>query len=114
MPTSGEVDRLAAVLRDIVVGLVRRDGVDLPARQFAILLICYLEDGPHRMRDLADRLEVGRPAITRCVDRLVLLELVSRTVDPLDRRSLLLGRTAAGADYMAVLRGLVRAAADGE
>ena len=113
MSTSDEVTRLAAITRDIVNGLVREDGRDLSVRQLGILLICYLDDGPHRMRDLADRLDVGRPAITRCVDRLVLLHLASRTVDPLDRRSLLVGRTPAGAAYMATLQGLAQSAAGG-
>ncbi len=111
MATSGEANRLAAILRDTVVGLVRQDGVDLSARQLAILLICYLEDGPHRMHALADRLYVGRPAISRCVDRLVRLNLADRIFDPADRRSLFVTRTPAGTAYVDVLRDLAQAAA---
>ncbi len=98
-------------MRDTIVGLVRQDGVDLSARQLAILLVCYLEDGPHRMHALADRLDVGRPAITRCVDRLVRLNLADRIMDPADRRSLFVTRTPAGVAYVAALRALAQAAA---
>lgn len=109
MPTSGEVSRLAAVVRDTVVGLVRKNGVDLFDRQLAILLICFLDEGAAPDARLGGSTR-RRPAITRCVDRLVKLDLVSRTIASLDRRSLLVGRTTAGADYMTMLRGLVRAA----
>lgn len=56
-------ETLVKIFRDTVVALVRRDGPDLSARQFGVLLITYLEDGPHTVRGLAARLEVSKPAI---------------------------------------------------
>ena len=104
---------LLAILRDTIVGLVREDGTDLSARQLAILLIGYLENGPHTVRGLAERLDVAKPAVTRALDRLAQLDLARRAPDPRDRRSVLVTRTAAGAAYMAALRGLMQASARG-
>ncbi len=51
-------ERLTGILRDTIIGTVRRDGPDLSARQLAVLLITYLEPGPHTVRGLAARLDV--------------------------------------------------------
>lgn len=111
MPTISAANRLPAIMRDTIVGLVRRDGADLSARQLSVLLICFLEDGPHTVRGLAERLNVAKPAITRALDRLEQFDLVRRTPDPRDRRSVLVSRTAPGAAYLAHLRGLMQTAA---
>ena len=58
-------EKLMSILRDTVVGTVRRDGPDLSARQFGVFLIAYNEEGPHTVRGLAARLDVSKPAITR-------------------------------------------------
>lgn len=92
------------ILRDTVVATVRRDGPDLSARQLSVFLITYLEDGPHTVRDLAARLEVSKPAITRALDRLAELGLAKRAPDPRDRRSVLVVRTHRGNDFLADLR----------
>jgi DNA-binding MarR family transcriptional regulator len=96
--------RLTNILRDTVVSLVRREGPDLTARQLAVLLICYLEEGPHTVRGLAARLEVAKPAITRALDRLEDLQLARRLQDPRDRRSIIVARTADGEAFMGQLR----------
>ena len=57
--------------------------------------------GPHTVRGLAEQLGTSKPAITRTVDRLAELGLAQRTVDPADRRSVMLGATKAGAAYVA-------------
>ena len=111
MPTMPAANRLPAIMRDTIVGLVRRDGADLSARQLSVLLICFLEDGPHTVRGLAERLNVAKPAITRALDRLEQFDLVRRAPDPRDRRSVLVSRTAPGAAYIAHLRSLMQAAA---
>lgn len=103
-------ERLLGILRDTIVGTVRRDGPDLSARQFGVLLITYLEDGPHTVRGLAARLEVSKPAITRSLDRLAELGLAKRAPDPRDRRSVLVTRTRRGNDFLADLRGYLAAA----
>ena len=102
---------LPAIFRDTMVALVRRDGADLSARQLSVLLICGLEEGPHTVRGLAERLNVAKPAITRALDRLEQFDLVRRVPDPRDRRSVLIARTAPGAAYLAHIRSLMQAAA---
>jgi DNA-binding MarR family transcriptional regulator len=100
-------ERLSAILRDTIVGTVRRDGPDLSARQFAVFLICYIEDGPHTVRGLAARLSVSKPAITRSLDRLTELGLAKRGPDPRDRRSVLVQRTRKGTDFFNDVRELL-------
>ena len=104
-------DKLLGILRDTIVGTVRRDGPDLSARQFGVFLICYIEDAQHTVRGLAARLEVSKPAITRSLDRLEELGLARRAPDPRDRRSVLVTRTRKGNDLLTDLRGLLVAAA---
>ncbi len=93
-------DQLVGILRDTIVSLVRRDGVDLSARQLAVFLTCYLTDGGHTVRGLAKDLNVSKPAITRALDRLTELDYVRRKVDPSDRRSVLVQRTVKGAAFL--------------
>ena len=104
-------DQLIGVLRDTVVGLVRRDGVDLSSRQLGVLLTCYLRDGGHTVRGLAAELNVSKPAITRALDRLGELDLARRKVDPMDRRSVLVQRTLKGTAFLRDLRGIMGEAA---
>ena len=104
MPGAFAVNYLPAIMRDTIVGLVRRDGADLSARQLSVLLICFLEEGPHTVRGLAERLQVAKPAITRALDRLGELDLARRKVDPMDRRSVLVQRTVKGQAFLRDLR----------
>ena len=100
-------DQLVGILRDTVVSLVRRDGVDLSARQLGVFLTCYLNDGGHTVRGLAQDLNVSKPAITRALDRLTELDFVRRKVDPADRRSVLVQRTVKGAAFLRDLRSIL-------
>jgi DNA-binding MarR family transcriptional regulator len=101
-----------AMLRDALAGTVRRSGPDMSSRQFAVFLICHHEDGLHTVRDLAARLGVLKPAITRSLDRLVELGLARRISDPRDRRSVLVQRTAKGVELLAGLRALLQETAE--
>jgi DNA-binding MarR family transcriptional regulator len=103
------VERGLEVLRQTTVALVRRDGPDLSARQLGVFLTCYLEGEAQTVRGLAAKLDVSKPAITRALDRLAEFDLVRRKTDPLDRRSVLVQRTMAGAAF---LRDLKRILAD--
>ena len=103
--------RLPQILRDTVVSLVRREGPDLTARQLAVVLICYLEEGPHTVRGLAARLDVAKPAITRALDRLEQFDLAHRRQDPRDRRSIIVARTPEGQAFLDSLRGMLEEAA---
>ena len=93
-------DQLVGILHDTVVSLVRRDGVDLSSRQLGVFLTCYLNEGGHTVRGLAQDLNVSKPAITRALDRLTELDFVRRKVDPADRRSVLVQRTVKGAAFL--------------
>ncbi len=104
-------DRLLPILRDTIVGTVRRDGPDMSARQFAVFMIVYIEDGQHTVRGLAARLEISKPAITRSLDRMAELGLTKRGPDPRDRRSVLVLRTRKGQDLLSDLRAYMTAAA---
>jgi DNA-binding MarR family transcriptional regulator len=104
-------DGLAGMLRTTIVELVRRDGADLSARQLGVFLTCYLETEAQTVRGLAARLNVSKPAITRALDRLSEFDLVRRKTDPLDRRSVLVQRTATGMAFQRELRTVLRDAA---
>src|ERR1700723_2130354 len=110
---ASNTDQLIGVLRDTIVGLVRRDGVDLSSRQLGVFLTCYLRDGGHTVRGLASELNVSKPAITRALDRLGELDLARRKVDPLDRRSVLVQRTPKGSAFLRDLRTIMTEASGG-
>src|SRR3954464_11073904 len=95
-PPNPVSDAQVGILRETVVALVRRDGADLSARQLGVFLTCYLNEGGHTVRGLAADLKACKPAITRALDRLGELDLARRKVDPMDRLSLLVQRTAKG------------------
>src|ERR1700751_1284521 len=92
------------VLRQTIIALVRRDGPDLSARQLGVFLTCYRADEAQTVRGLAAKLAVSKPAITRALDRLSEFDLVRRKTDPLDRRSVLVQRTMAGAGFLRDLK----------
>jgi DNA-binding MarR family transcriptional regulator len=104
-------DGLAGILRTTIVELVRRDGPDLTARQLGVFLTCYLTPEAQTVRGLAAELSVSKPAITRALDRLSEFDLVRRKTDPLDRRSVLVQRTATGMVFLREMRQTLRDAA---
>jgi len=104
MTSHGNPDQQIGILRETIVALVRSDGPDLSARQLAVLLSVYLSEGPHTVRGLAADLNVSKPAITRALDRLGELDLARRKVDPADRRSVLVQRTARGSAFLGDLQ----------
>ncbi|MBO6541013.1 MAG: winged helix-turn-helix transcriptional regulator [Rhizobiaceae bacterium] len=73
---------------------------DLSTRQLSILFTIYLDPPPHTVRGLASRLSVSKPVITRALDTMGALDLVSRRRDDADRRNVLIGRTVAGALFV--------------
>lgn len=103
-------DESIDVFRETIVGLVRRDGPDLSARQLGVFLTCYLQNDAHTVRGLAAGLNVSKPAITRALDRLGELDFARRQVDPADRRSVLVQRTLTGQAFLRDLRGIMAGA----
>ncbi len=85
---------------DVALAMVRDDEPDLSVRQVCILLTIYLEAPPHTVRDLAKKLGVTKPVITRALDTMGKLEQVSRRRDDKDRRNVLIQRTVKGALYL--------------
>jgi len=96
--------------RHALVASVRGDAPDLSARQMALLLSVYLGHGPHTVRGLALALKISKPAVSRALDRLGELGYVRRERDELDRRNVLVQRTASGADFLVEYARLVEEA----
>jgi DNA-binding MarR family transcriptional regulator len=85
---------------DVNLHLVRDNEPDLSARQMSLLLTIYLEAPPHTVRDLARKLGVTKPVITRALNSMGKFDLVSRRRDDKDRRNVLVQRTVRGALYL--------------
>lgn len=84
----------------VLLSEVREDAPDLTSRQMAMLLHIYLELPPHTVRGLAAKLGVTKPVITRALDTMGALKLVSRHRDDSDRRNVLVRRTVEGALFV--------------
>jgi DNA-binding MarR family transcriptional regulator len=110
MPSPAD-DRWVDILRQTVAVLVPDEARDLPTRQLAVFLICYLASDKQTVRGLADQLCIPRASVTYALDRLEELELAERRPDPTDRRSVLVHQTAWG---NAFLRDLSKIMADAE
>jgi DNA-binding MarR family transcriptional regulator len=80
--TSQLSDQVINTLHYTVLALVRRDGLDLKARQMSIFLICSLEHEPQTVRGLAKQLRINKSSVTRALDRLSAFDLVRRKIDP--------------------------------
>ena len=97
MPLEIRPSHALRLWRQVHLDLVRDDEPDLSARQTAILLTIYLELPPHTVRGLAAQLGVTKPVITRALDTMGKLGLVTRRRDEADRRNVVIQRTVAGA-----------------
>jgi DNA-binding MarR family transcriptional regulator len=86
--------------QQVALSQVLDQAPDLTSRQMAILLTIYLEPPPHTVRGLAQRLAVTKPVITRALDTMGALKLVTRRRDETDRRNVLIRRTVEGALYV--------------
>ena len=85
------------LLQDFAFALVTDGEPDLSARQLSILLTIYLEPPPHTVRALAAKLRVTKPVITRALNTMGKLGLVTRRRDETDRRNVVIQRTPKGA-----------------
>ena len=111
MPVELKPIQALTLLKTLSLGQVRDEMPDLTTRQAAILLTIYLEPPPHTVRGLAAKLDVTKPVITRALDTMGALDLLSRHRDEKDRRNVLVKRTVAGALYVERLGDLVIAKA---
>lgn len=92
---------------DVNLHMVHDDEPDLSVRQISVLLTVYLHPPPHTVRDLAAKLKVTKPVITRALDSMGKLQLVSRRRDDKDRRNVLVQRTVKGALYLERLSDMI-------
>ena len=97
MPVELRPSQALKLWEDVAFALVRGGERDLTLRQTAVLLTVYLEPPPHTVRGLAEKLGVTKPVITRALDTMGRLGLVSRRRDGADRRNVLVQRTLEGA-----------------
>ncbi|MCO5155729.1 MAG: MarR family transcriptional regulator [Aquamicrobium sp.] len=86
--------------QQVTLAEVRAASHDLTMRQMAILLTVYLDPPPHTVRALAAKLDVTKPVITRALDTMGAMGLVSRHRDERDRRNVLVRRTVEGALFV--------------
>ncbi len=113
MPVDIRPAQALKLWHDVMLDLVRDGDPDLSARQMTILLTVYLEPPPHTVRGLARKLDVTKPAITRALDTMGRMKLVSRRRDENDRRNVIIQRTVEGALYLERLADLVVDKAEG-
>ena len=97
MPVELRPSQALRLWHDVTFDLVHDDHPDLSQRQIAVLLTVYLEPPPHTVRALAKKLGVTKPAITRALDTMGRLGLLTRRRDDADRRNVVIQRTLAGA-----------------
>lgn len=83
-----------------LIDYVRSGEPDLTNRQMALLLVVYLQSGPHTVRGLARGLNVSKPVITRALNRLGSLGYLRRQRDENDKRNIYVVRTAEGAEFL--------------
>jgi DNA-binding MarR family transcriptional regulator len=97
MPAELRPSQALHLWHDVTFDLVLDEEPDLSQRQMAVLLTVYLEPPPHTVRALAGKLGVTKPAITRALDTMGRLGLLTRRRDEEDRRNVLVQRTLKGA-----------------
>lgn len=83
-----------------LVDYVRSGEPDLTNRQMALLMVVYLNPGPHTVRGLARELNVSKPVVTRALNRLGALGYLRRERDGKDRRNIYVMRTTEGANFL--------------
>lgn len=97
--------------QQVSLAAVLDDAPDLSERQTAMLLTIYLDPPPHTVRGLAARLNVTKPVVTRALDAMGSMKLLSRHRDESDRRNVLVRRTVEGALHVERLGDIIMAKA---
>ncbi len=95
-----------------LVGYVRSARPDLTNRQMALLLIVYLQPGPHTVRGLAAQLRVSKPVVTRALNTLGALGYLRRQKDEADLRNIFVERTVQGEAFLKAFAELIEGADD--
>jgi DNA-binding MarR family transcriptional regulator len=111
MPLTLSASDALALWHQVAMRMLQQAGPDLSARQAAVLLTIYMEEGPHTVRGLSRQLRISKPAITRALDRLSGEGLVERKTDDRDRRSVLIQKTQQGETFLRDFGDAIRDAA---
>ena len=88
------------MMRRVSEDAVRGAAADLTARQFALLLSIFMRPGPHAVRELAQVLELPKPAVSRALNVLERHGFVCRKKDTYDKRDVSIHRTVKGAVFL--------------
>lgn len=81
-------------------------GLVIQPSQTPLLTVLY-RHGPQTVGELADRIGISQPAVTRILSRLVELELVDASRDARDQRTRIIALTARGQEEMELARTLL-------
>jgi DNA-binding MarR family transcriptional regulator len=100
MPVQLRPSQALRLWQQVTLSEVRDKRPDLTMRQATILLTIYLDPPPHTVRGLAARLGVTKPVITRALDTMGEMKLLSRHRDENDKRNVLVKRTVDGALFV--------------
>jgi DNA-binding MarR family transcriptional regulator len=100
MPVHLRPSQALRLWQQVALSEVLDKRIDLTMRQAAILLTVYLDPPPHTVRGLAARLDVTKPVITRALDSMGELGLLTRHRDENDKRNVLVRRTVEGALFV--------------
>ena len=107
MPVDLSATQALTLWHDVSLEQVHVDHHDLTLRQMAILLHIYHKPPPNNVRGLAAKMGVSKTVITRALDTMVALGLVTRARDERDLRNVVIKRTVAGALYLEKLGDLI-------
>ncbi|MCD2324949.1 MarR family transcriptional regulator [Sphingomonas sp. IC-56] len=94
-------DQSLSSWKNTLIDYVRSGEPDLTNRQMALLMLVYLDQGPHTVRGLARALNVSKPVVTRALNRLGTLGYLRRQRDDTDKRNIFVARTPEGAEFLA-------------
>lgn len=98
------LERAGRVVGEGLTRSIGRDGIT--SDHWRVLRL--LSDGVgHTMGEIAERLEMNPPTLTKLVDRMVGKSLVQRAADPEDSRRILVYATDGGFDLLQELQGKV-------
>ena len=98
------LERAGRVVGERLDRAIGRDGIN--SEHWRVLRVLADEEG-HTMGEIAERLQMNPPTLTKLMDRMVGKSLVQRAADPEDSRRVLVYATDAGLAMLEELQGKV-------